>query len=370
LTLWNEFLTTNGYTAANPPPQTIAAQTQFVQFAQGVYSIENLSQALSPDEVRKRDIMFKTFDTLIAMLGTIQNSVAVQSQDLIYLGNLQQQLTSQLSAVPTYTGNASNSQSAPSSVTSSNLSQLTFGYSNLSAQEIAQWWAYQTAIGNTGASFTLSTAALVPGLSNNQKIPFLQVTIVAGSGLNIVGSTPNGSGGVNTLAIGAGPFPTVDTNPNDSVLTKYQSDLSSFETYFANAWNSTIAPAQTGLVNTYTAPGAQGINTSTQTNISATASDMQLTVPWPNNVTYVTPAGDTNSNDQSAGDAASKARAEYNSRDQQYIQNITSVRDTVQNTAQQVQQNLTNTNTSIQEESNLLSSIMSNLNDLITAIFK
>lgn len=344
--LWDKFVVLNGYSLSNPPPQTLVTQEQFLQFLKGIYDIEQ-TLVLSPDEVKKRDIMFRTFDILLEMLTTLQNTVGVQGKNLIFYGKWQEQYTQMLTRVPTYVGETSSKQTSPATLTVDNMDQLKFGYDNLSAKDIAEWWAYKQASGET-ATFNLD--------SEQQRVSPLTGPLYT---LSITtGATPSAS--FSYVFTPPSPFPplpvsinitlpTPSTNPD--LTARYQENLTAFNTAFVNSWNTQIAPAYQNST-----PG------STQDPTTL------INVQWLH--TYVTPAGSTDQNEQRRGDAESKARGEINARNQQYIENIRSLRDVVQNAAKQVESNLSQTKESISQQSDLLTSILESLKNLISAIFR
>lgn len=159
--LWNSFLKEEGL-SANPTDVSKAAD--FLAFVQENSATQSV--ALSPTEVAKRQIMMNTFKSVLAMLTTLQNTVAVQAKSLLFLSKLQQQYTHMLAEVPVYTPD-------PTTIwtPSTDPSKFTFGYNNISVTDIADYLGYMQA--TTGSSsyqlqtaeITNQTYSLIPGVN-------------------------------------------------------------------------------------------------------------------------------------------------------------------------------------------------------------
>ena len=157
--LWNSFLQEEGL-SANPTDATKAAD--FLAFVQENASTQSL--ALSPSEIAKRQIMVNTFKSVLAMLSTLQNTVAVQAKSLLFLSKLQQQYTEMLSQVPVYTPDPNKTWTV-----STDPSKFTFGYDNISVSDIANYLGYYQSTTNyssyqlQSAELTNETYSLIPG---------------------------------------------------------------------------------------------------------------------------------------------------------------------------------------------------------------
>ena len=138
----------------------------------------------SPLQVQQNQLMLTTFESLLAMLNAMSDSVGVVANNLVLLGNWQNAYTQMLSKVPTYVGGTSSAVVIPTQgVTSGDLNLLTFGYGNISAQDIANWAAAQLqGTGTTPVTFqmnidTSSSSAIAQTLS--------QLSSLAGPNANI-----------------------------------------------------------------------------------------------------------------------------------------------------------------------------------------
>lgn len=157
--LWNSFLKEEGL-SANPTDSSKAGD--FLVFVQENASTQ--STTLSPGEIAKRQIMVNTFKSVLAMLSTLQNTVAVQAKSLLFLSKLQQQYTQMLSQVPVYTPEPTKTW-----VVSTDPDKFTFGYNNISVSDISTYLANSQVTSGSSTfqlqtnSVTNQTASLVPG---------------------------------------------------------------------------------------------------------------------------------------------------------------------------------------------------------------
>jgi len=153
--IWQNYLTTYGYYTppASPPSpndpaygEYVARLNELANYAQTVFVRDQGMYNLSPEEVAKRNIMFLIWDLSFLMLKTVQNSLAVSSQSVIYNSKLQEMYTRILTRIPIYT-------SASDQGTVSNIaSAFKLGYDNLSLEDVAN---YMTASA-VGTTFQLS----------------------------------------------------------------------------------------------------------------------------------------------------------------------------------------------------------------------
>lgn len=150
--LWLQFLRLLGkpptYNPDTDPDLTVndkeAVQVRFLNYVKATLQNLQLQQInlTSPDEVKKRIIMFALFNLLIEMLDTLQNTVGVVANNLIFYGKWQEAYTNMLTKVPTYVGGSSDAPSTPpGGVNINTLSQFTFGYAGISGTDIANWAA-------------------------------------------------------------------------------------------------------------------------------------------------------------------------------------------------------------------------------------
>lgn len=161
--VWQQFLQSEGLTT-NPSISDSNYQQVLGDFGNYIQQtfVGNVNlgapNALSPNELTKRNVIFSAFDLLIQMLNTLQNTVAVQSNNLIYLGNLQQEYTTMMAATPTYLANPGNRNSFGSQewFYSQTASQLNFGYGNITLQTLANQFA-NTTPGSANSVFNISS---------------------------------------------------------------------------------------------------------------------------------------------------------------------------------------------------------------------
>lgn len=150
---WEQFLTTQGFTAA--PAQSIDAEKQFVTYLQNRFVNAQHTGTFSPLEIQKRQIMFLVFELAQKMLKILEDTVAVQANNLIFLGKWQQQYTTMMTSVPIYT-------STPTNVWEPNTTdatKFTLGYSNITVDDISQYLASKalpTTVGITATTFNLT----------------------------------------------------------------------------------------------------------------------------------------------------------------------------------------------------------------------
>ncbi len=396
--LWDQFVTINGFSSANPPtPGDINDQLQFLQFAQAVTS-RNQTMALSPDEIKKRDIMFETFDILLAMLTTLQNTVAVQGQNLVFYGKWQEQYTKAMTRVPIYVGGASSTPTlVPNSTVitpTTDLKAITFGYNNISMDDIATWWATNQLAGNN-SSFTLSningTAQITfksgssPSITlsgNASSVPvYIPETFASPSdGTNDVrvytgsSTSPGFTVGLVPITIGAVTFPANKTFLHGSDYLKTGIDtgetsvagyVENFKQAFSDWWNNNT---DTPIINSVDGTPVNLVQQFLFNNQGINGIPGLPTVPWQHS--YVAPTVGPTDAQTKLADAEARSRAEINARNQQYIENIRSLRTTVQNTAQNLESGLSQSKEAISQESNILTDIMDSLKGIIAAIFK
>ncbi len=400
--LWVQFLVNNNLTI-NAPTLDPTLEAEFVNFCSRVLTSIDNQDVQSPHEVRKRLIMTIAFESLLNMLIALQNTIGVQSQNLIFYGNMQQALTKQMSSVPTYIGKPDDSVKVPTTVApSSNGVQTTdwasfkFGYNNISVANIADWWASNSLNPPPGGAtpFTMTSQATL----SNSNTPLFTLTFTPQSGNSAAGSiTWNsqgfGSGSVtipiqpDVLAFSAG-------GPQSQLQQAITHYASSFEDAFAAAWNNgpnslnNTLNVNTAFVNltpgTLNQLNLQAINAITPTSngtaieprsTTDTSSSSSLELPWQHG--YVVPAGQySNASDGKptvAGkysDQAAKARGDINSRLQNFIENTRSRRQIIQNRSQQLQTNLDQSRQTISNQSDIMDDLLSNINDIIKTIFR
>ncbi len=134
LTVWENYLTKNGLTGN--PPETVQGLTSFNQFVQGtVGSLEVNQGVYSPEQVIKLRVVFETFAMALDMLNQIQKTEQVLSNALLSNTNQQDAYTNMLSALNLYVQNPNQGIT----VNSTNFGATSYGYQNISLNQIFQY---------------------------------------------------------------------------------------------------------------------------------------------------------------------------------------------------------------------------------------
>ncbi|MCE5294285.1 MAG: hypothetical protein LLF94_06690 [Chlamydiales bacterium] len=376
--IWAQFLLNNHFTTTAPPEDAQTMQL-FMDFALTVLSAIQNQNIHSPEEIRKRYIMALTLESLQKMLASLQDTIGVESRNLIFYGTYQQEYTKMMARVPTYVGQPDQSVHAPPTLTTDNLDSFTFGYDRLSVADVADWWASSSANGGT-QSFIMSSVG--KDLTGN---PLITITYTPQ-----IGTTP-GSITWNSLTGGSGSVniplqPAVSTftaTPAQSQAALAQTQYStSFKTAFISAWSSGL---QSSLANingqnlfalNSIDPNVGRALTSIQPLSVAdnTSTNSGMRIGW--GYSYVVPSAahsDLNGDPTVAGklsDDNAKVRAEINAHLQAVIDNIRARRKVIQNLGSTLQSNLDQTRQTVTDQSDLLNSILKSITDLNKAIFR
>ena len=376
--IWAQFLLNNNFTTTAPPEDAQTMQL-FMDFALTVLSAIQNQNIQSPEEVKKRYIMALTLDSLQKMLSSLQDTIGVESRNLIFYGTYQQEYTKMMARVPTYVGQPDQTVHVPSTLTTDNLDTFTFGYNNLSVADIATWWASNSVNGGT-QSFVMSSYG--KDLTSN---PLITITYTPQIG-NIPGSIvwnslTGGSGSVNIPLQPA--VSTFTATPAQSQAALAQTSYAtSFENAFISAWSSGL---QTSLANINSQnlaalnsidPNAGQSTTAIQplSVADTTSTNSGMRIGW--GYSYVVPStahSDANGNTTVAGklsDDNAKIRAEVNAHLQAVLDNIRARRKVIQNLGSTLQSNLDQTRQTVTDQSDLLNSILQSITDLNKAIFR
>lgn len=366
--IWSNFLTANNLTDPVAPGQEQLLFTYINQqiAANLIFVPASTNIELSPDEIKKRNIMFGVLTSVLSMLLSLQETVTVQSQNVAFYARWQKEYTNMLTRVPTMVGGESSNVS-PINVNdpSPDWSKFTFGYDNISVEDIARWWANQKATGANDA-FIISQLG-IPGLqvSGNQLVSYI---------------------GFDPFNFGSTPYVASIT-----VGTTFDQNVANFEAAFKTFWiarGGSGASFYTGLaqntINSY--PTAAGTIPEGTTNVgdqqtlirsqifsqTNTNTDPYVLASISKPYTYVAPSNITQPTDpkRALSDANAKARAEINARDQQYIENIRSKRQVVQDIQTAVQSNLDQSRQTLTQQADLFNSIIDSLKGLISSIFR
>ncbi len=384
--IWVQFLVNNKFTTSLPPDDA-ATQKLFIDYATTVLGVIQNQNVHSPEETRKRYIMSATLDSLTKMLGSLQDTIGVESRNLIFYGNWQQEYTKMMARVPTYVGQPDSTVKAPPVVnTSTDFTQFTFGYDKISVEDIANWWA--------NSSLTKSTQPFIMNsqATNSLNEPLFTLTYTPQNGANpgtiswsydfAVAGISNPVTGSATIPFQA-PIETFTANPAQSQRDQAQTAyVTAFEQAFVHAWNDGPISLQSALsaVNGGNLTAINAVTTATTTTAvqprSTPDNSANSSLELVQGFGYVAPTtayNDAGGNITPLGklsDDNAKARGEKNAQLQQVLDNVRARRKTVQNLAQSLQSNLDQSRTTITNQSDLLNSILQTITDLVHAIYR
>ncbi len=211
--LWLQFLQENGLSSTDPlvTAQDPVILSKFMVFVQKTYDSLQTGE-LSPDEVTKRNLMFSVYDLIVLMLQVLQQTVGVVGKNVAFLGQYQEAYAEMMGreAEAFYIGG---SLSIPQP-NSSDLSNWTLGYGNITMEEYLKTALQNAKLGltdaNAGAAIHSINVALPPVNKTTQ--PNVQGTDTAvikdglsnvpiqAAGINL-GSTNQTANAMNTLRI-------------------------------------------------------------------------------------------------------------------------------------------------------------------------
>ena len=332
--LWTEFLQQNNYTT-NPSDTDAVAEAAFVQFIEGQYSQTNATTTLSPDEIAKRYVVFNTFTIILQMLTMLQKTVAQQTAHLNFLQKYQEQYTELMGAMPTYIASPDTQWT-----TSLEPSKFTFGYNNISAQDIANYVAF------SGNSYT------VQGIVNPFADPLLGITPLQPISIQFSDSEVSFTiGTLITFSEAVAPVPST-VSPGDQAQFLADNIAGAFDRLMATTYSN-------GTLMSF-------INDQLRS---------QTTIPWRFISPYpIDPDSNLSQEDQQKHSQIntnySKARAEVNTRDQAWLQTAQGERQILQDRAQVVNTNLSSIKEALNQQANVMNSLVESLRSIVAAITK
>lgn len=383
--IWVEFLTLNGLTEPVPPGSEelfyvyLNQVRESEKFAQRVY----VNDKLPPEEIKKRNIMFEVLKSVVDMLLSLQSTVTVQAQSIAMHARWQKEYTNMLTRVPTLVGGES-SAVKPIDVNALNpdWSKFTFGYGDISVQDMANWWADQRVYGKNdiftiespGEQVTTSPIYAFTAFGFTFKISATEISFYP-----TLGGSPPSIPFYPTLSI-----------PIASSGTTFDQHTANFQNAFKTFWN-TYQGHVDALSNI--AQGSYNYANLNMLTIDPFTTDVNLqklltwgqiftqtkpiTDPWAaleilKPYTYVAPSGITAQDNRYRvlAEANAKARGEINSKEQQYIENVRSKRQIVQDTQSALQANLDQSRQTLSQQSDLLTSVIDSLKGLLSSIFR
>lgn len=422
------YLIQNNLSFTTPPPTDSTSIENFMKYVGAVFKSQQF-EIQSPEEVQKREIMSKTFDSVLNMLFNLQDTISVTGKTLIFYGNWQQEYTQAITRVPTYVGGSDNNVK----VDTSDPTKFTFGYNNTSVDDIGQWFAQQY-VSKVNNTFELAAPidATVPAGSNlfgdiDLHIRYGIVATIQANGqtsgnlsqtagtitlqakiISIDGKAYDDPNAV-TLFTAQVPIPSeVQTQAINSTNNNFSNIQTAFNNAFTTFYNDINQPNVIpsgplyGFVNddgdnkiflpavdfndpndpfnqphhidagTYTVSELPTFNAQTlaaSSNASTPPAASPMGLPWVHN-TVAAPTANTTEGDGAIANADSKARAEMNSRNQQFIENLRGFRKSVQSKAQALQGSLDQARQAVTNQADLLNSILDSLKSIIASIFR
>ena len=214
--------------------------------------------------------------------------------------------------VPTYVALPTN---APT-IDTTNPSRYTFGYNDISLQDIADYVAY------TGNSFRLS-GRISTGTTIAPMLPFVDIS---GTEVTLIGLL----------------------GPSASVPVAPASTPEQLATNIANAFYTLYQNYSAAFVNVFI--------------------PWRFQQPWPLDMTGLSDSVKKDRTELNSNVA--KSRAEINTRNQTYLENARSQRQILRDQSKVVDDNLSQTREALNQQANLLNSIAESLRGLISAICK
>ena len=351
---WLNYLQNMLGVTSNPPDSDIAAQGKLVKFMQAVYTFESQSELPSPQESQKRAILSTTFDTVLTMLNSLQNTVSVQSTNLIYYGNLQQQYTNMMTRLPIYTATGPQGWTADTT----DASNFTIGYNNTTIAEVSNYIASQIQAGvDTSFVFTNHITANDTTIPSGN-MPFIAVSFNTGNattpgsisiGLQYPEGTPDQGGAPFVTNFSVGQFQgmtaaQISQAYSSAFLSMYNDTTTTQAFSLTGSGGPTTSYTLQGLINAdiaqINAAGGTGTTPFIQTPFQGSTTDT------------ITQRGD------------------FNNRNQSRLQVIKGLRDAVQQTAQQYQNFLSQDQNTLSNQSDLLTSMLQEVSNIMDAIFQ
>ncbi|MBS0636991.1 MAG: hypothetical protein JSS12_05730, partial [Verrucomicrobia bacterium] len=231
--IWVNFLAANNLTDPIPP----GSEQLFLTYIQQTLANQQLfvptfvNDKLSPEEIKKRNIMFGVFNSVLNMLLSLQQTVTVEAQNIAVFAKWQKEYTEMLTRVPTYVGGEGSAVHAIDvNAANPDWSKFTLGYDGISVQDIAKWWANQRAIGGSD-SFQISSMISMDVDSNNSgnwTKSYFTVTFSPNS-IEVAINNQFSNGTTSGNSLGFVPI---------NVGSTFDQNVANLETAFKNFWNS------------------------------------------------------------------------------------------------------------------------------------
>ena len=400
--IWDSFLNNQGL-GSNPVDSSQSGA--FLDYVQKSASWLSETVTLSPAEVQKRALMVQTFESVLAMLETLQNTVAVQAKNLVFYSKLQQQYTLMLTGTSVYSPNEKNTWV----YNTTDASKFTFGYDNISVDDVASYMAQAQTQGlQSSTSFQLSTDSIQhpgPDILGLIKADGTTLNINPGSEMNLNLSmsftnntpmlsvsmsykdTPNSAVQTAILSNTAITQPTTtQINQNGAYAaykTAWSGALMGKLTSSTLATNSIVFTGGGGFninvaASSITQSGGNPPTGYTLTNTTNGDPLGSLTfgtfrVPWRATIPFASVTdsnGNVNTQEQQANSDATRLQGQYNALMQQFITNTRAKRQTIQNLGSTQQQGMNTSQQNVSSQANILTTMLQTIQAVMSAVFR
>lgn len=309
--------------------------------------------ALSPNEITKRWLMTETFNEILKMLATIQDTISAQANKLVFYAKWQQAYTKMITASPIYTGSTSDAMKA----NTTDPTKFTFGYNNISVDSIASYLA-QTPSSTT--EFSLSTPSGTAGDSLVMKASYTSNT----EGQVVISY----SGSQSPVTVSAQSLQFSASDSFEQRKTAWSNALMNSLT--KSNYSGSLSPlvSITGQFNSATNNYSFTTTNSTSIPPTSTSTVPGFSIPWQFKSPFSTTT--TNKDEQTANSLAAQSRDSQNSLLQQYAQTSTARRQSIQSAQQELNANMGQTQNALSKQSNVLTNIIKTMQDIMSAIAK
>lgn len=378
--IWDGFL---DYANLSANPTTNTQLSTFLDFVNGAYARASGSLVFSPEEIEKRKIMLDVFHSALDLLRALQDTVAVQSENLVFLNRYQQEYTKKITSTPVYVANPTNV------VRPDDESSLyTLGYNGITLDEVSTFLAENN--GTEDFSMTANMSKDEDNVSGYHQL-YLVFDNNARDGndterIRIEEWSGDADGtnmekyatiyGISLSNIPGIPGTITDTTSveDSKAIWDYAirwvldpNNLTSIETEDG-------ASSGTSRDNGHLDRADDGSFTWVRTDdgvvdisYDAFAINWRYAEPYPS---ITTDSGGVSTTKNTFNTQQQQKRAELNTLLQQYIENMRAQVSSLQNTTTTMQQNVSTSKEAASQQKEVLSSIIQMLQGLISSIFR
>lgn len=368
--LWNSFLRKSAL-PSDYVPQDSSKVGDLLMYAQTAIGLQN-SIALSPDEITKRKLMLDTFIEILRMLSTLQDTVAAQAKLLVFYQKWQQEYTQKISRTVLYTATPTTTMQ----VNTADTSKFTFGYNNISADDIGSYLAANRV---TGSRFDMATPTIDDGQGGTWSLALGAAYLSPTQGDLSLQFLYTKDSVTTSFEIGHIPL-NFNGQTSEEIKSDWASGIAQILTQSSYRGDDGLGAGSLISVNGKfnSATNSYLFNLTKLTRNSAgqitDRTDIQgktilgFTVPWNKDFYSTFPFSTTDTTQLTAISNATGRRDENNALLQQYIQNMTSKRQTIQSASQQMSSTLSQSQNAVSQLSDLLTNFMQTLEGLVSAI--